>query len=670
MTYCHIDIESFSEINLKKVGIFRYAEHASTEVLVLCYAFDDGPVHTWVPVEELPRKVVRDTQALMEEDGTLYIQEGVPEDLREYIESGGECRAHNSQFERVMLNGGPGQKIGFPHTDISQWVCTAAKAAAHSLPRALAYAAIACGTYKKDEVGKQDMMAVVKPRTGKIKRYTPENAPERFVRMYSYCMDDVRAERGIDEYIPELSAREQRVFEMDQEINDRGVRVDLESVDNVQRLIAEYKSVLEDRCIEMTGVRPTQTAKLAEWVRENGYEELENLQAPTIKAAMADKKCPAEVRRVLRIRALHSMKAVSKYDAIERSVTEDERLHGMFLYHGAGTGRWSSLIVQLQNLYRPVIEDPDVAIDAFSLHDLGLINWLWEKDPMKVFASCVRGMLTASDGKILVGFDYSAIEARIVAWIAQQLDILKVFATHGKVYEYTAAQIYKMKDTSVAVLAAMKKTHPDRRFVGKVAVLALGYQGGKKAFAKMAKNYGVDIDENDAEDIKKDWRDANDKIVKLWYDLEECAVAAVRNPGKIYKNKTGFIMFRVVGDFLYMRLPSGRRIAYFKPEVDSEGKLTYYGIDTYTRQWGRVNTYGGKLTENAVQGIARDLLVEAMFKLREAGYDIIGTVHDEVILESKDPDLDEIDQLMCELPDWAEGLPVAAEGFKARRYRK
>jgi len=540
-----------------------------------------------------------------------------------------------------------------------------------SLPRHLEGAAKELGTHRKDQVGKMDMLALCKPRNGKIKRYTPENAPDRYISMYLYCADDVRAERGIDEDMPDLLEYEQRVFEMDQRINEHGVKVDQAAIENVQALIEEYKAFLHSRCMEWTdGISPNRTGALGDWVRENGYPKLENLQAATIKEALVDEECPKPVRRVLQLRQIYTMKAVTKYQAIQNAVTEDGRIHGMFLYHGAGTGRWSSMIVQLQNLFRPVIPDPEFAIEQFVERNLDWIRALYKEDPMKVFASCVRGVLVSDIKADLIAMDYAAIEARVLAWLAGQADILAVFEGHGKVYEYTAARIFHLPDDE-ASLKAMKDTHPDERFVGKVAVLALGYQGGKAAFAKMAKNYGVDISEERAERIKTDWRRANRSIVKLWYEMEEAARRAVLNPGVVAPLKNKKIKFVVEDRWLLMRLPSGRRLAYFKPEIKND-KLTYMGVDTYSRRWMRCDTYGGKLTENAVQAIARDLLVHGMFGLEDAGYDIIGTVHDEVILEVPEGfgSEQEVADILCDLPKWAKGLPVKAEGFRGKRYRK
>lgn len=684
----HVDIESFSRCSLKKAGLYRYAEDLSTEILCVCYARGREPVNLWIPwfteewhgefPETLRERLVYELVLEYEELGDIFIQPECPDDLKNHAASGGELRAHNAQFERVMLNARPGRKIGFPKTSREQWVCTAAKMAAHSLPRALGNAAKALGTFLKDEDGKLDMMALCKPRTGKVERWTPQNAPDRYYRMYRYCVGDVLAEQGVDLAVPDLPPSEQEVFAIDQEINDRGVAIDIPAIENVKFLIDEYKGILEKNCKELTGgISPSQTARLAEWVRGQGFP-IENLQAATMREALNDESMPKNVRKVLTIRLLHSMKAVSKYDSMLDAVSEDGRLHGMFLYHGAATGRWSSLRVQLQNLFRPVVKDPELAIEAFSLRDLQWIKFLYDSvDPMKVFASCVRGMLVPGEDKDLIAMDYSAIEARVTAWLAGQEDILEVFREHGLIYEHTAAKVYAREypgGASLEQLKEMEKKHWMRRFVGKTCVLALGYQGGAGAFAKMAKQYGVDISEEEADEIKIEWRKSNPKIVGLWYDIEEAATLATIHEGVVYSIPNKRIKFYKPenSQFLYMRLPSGRKLAYFEPKIDGNGQLTYLGIDTYTRRWMRCNTYGGKLTENAVQAIARDLLVSAMKRLRKRGYDIVGTVHDEVILEVPKGfgSPDEVSEIMCEIDDWAKGLPVQAAGWRGPRYRK
>lgn len=384
----HIDIESFSEADLKKVGMYAYAEHLSTEVLVLCFALSDGPVHVWVPYDrfDIPQAVVDGTMKQMaklaekygERLGTLYVQTECSDLLKRAVLSGMELSSHNAGFERTILNGPPGQRIGFPHTEIEQWVCTAAKCRAHGLPGALGNAAEALGTCPKDEDGKGDMMQVTKPRRGKEPRWTPSNAPDKFIKLYSYCTDDVRAERDIDWTVPDLSPFERDVWLLDQKINDRGVLVDLKAIAAVQDLIGQHKAELEEKCVEWTGFKPTQRDKLAEWIRTNGWPHLRDLQAETVSALVMHPSVPDSIKRVLRLYSTFGAKAVTKYDAMKEAACADGRLRGLFIYHGASTGRWSSILVQLQNLFRPVIKDPSVAIDALATRSLSWVRELYE----------------------------------------------------------------------------------------------------------------------------------------------------------------------------------------------------------------------------------------------------------------------------------------------------
>lgn len=681
---CHLDIETYSEADLKKVGVYAYAEHPTTEVLVLCYALDSEPVQTWWPHED----------------------PFVPDDLREHVESGGLVCAHNAQFERVVLNGVAGEKLGFPKLNIAQMRCTAAKAAAYGLPRALEDAAAALGTYPKKTDGVASMRQLSRPRTGKEKRYTPENSPEKFRQLGEYCVDDVEAERGIDKTIPDLSSTEQRVYELDQLINQRGVRVDLAAVADAQALIAEYKAEMEVLCRSLTGFNPTQRDKIAEWVRSHGFPQLTDLQAETVRQAVHDLDCPDAVARVLRLYSTYNAKAASKYEAIERMVCADGRLHGMFLYHGAGTGRWASLGVQLQNLFRPVIGDPSVAIDCFAQRDLDWLRDLYpDVDPMKVIGSCIRGMLVGSPE--LQALDYSGIESRVNAWVFDEewkLDAFRAYdeGTGPDLYCVTYGRAFRVDPRTIG------KKDP-RRQLGKVQDLAFGYEGGVSALITWAELYGIDLDEMAAavrqvlapdvvesavwmlenrgdhglardtfiacDGVKQLWRRGHPGITKGWQLLKEAAALAIANPGGIYGLPNKKIQFRVKDRWLQMRLPSGRCLNYFKPEVKGEGRnaeISYTGVDTETRRWMRTKTYGGKLCENAVQAISRDLLVHGLFNLEAEGVKTIGTVHDEVISEvgGVRHSLEECSKIMCQLPGWAAGLPVAAEGFRAHRYKK
>lgn len=669
MPVVHIDIESFSEINLPKVGVYRYAENPSTEILVVCYAFDEEPVNTWVPELDLPTEVVTAMeQSHAVHGGKFTFGAQVPSRLVKHMRGKGQLRAHHAEFERVMLNGLPGQRLGFPTTSIRQWVCTAAKVAAHGLPRALANAAEALqAEHQKSAAGRMVMLQLCKPRQHKdFDRWTPDNAPDKFIGLYQYCADDVRTERSIDKRVPDLPPAEQEVWYLDQAINERGVQLDRAAIHDVLFLVNQYKKLLWDRCVELTGYTPSQTAQVADWIRDQGVN-IENLQAPTVDRWLKQEGVPRRILEVLKIRRLHEMKAVSKYDAMLRAMCSDDRLRGMFMYYGAGTGRWSGVIVQLQNLYRGDLEDPDGAVDAFRERDLDWLRVLYDQNPMKLFASTVRSMIVAPPGKRLLCMDYAAIEGRVLAWLADEEEKLQIYRTHGKVYEHIAARMFGL-DTSLPALLAMKDDHPRERFLGKTAELACGYQGAKAAFQKMAKNYNVDIPTHVAEEVVRDWRQLNQNTVRFWYSMENAACAAVADPTRTFQ--VGRIQFKRQGSCLYMRLPSGRRLVYYRPHLEDGGRLTYLGINTYTRQWGRVDSYGGRLVENCTQAIARDVLVHGMQSLTQAGYQIVAHVHDEVIIEDDRDDLEGAIALLCQLPDWAEGLPVKAEGFIADRYRK
>lgn len=680
----HVDIESFSRVDLLSDGTHRYAEDASTEILLLCWATDNEQPQLWVPVWPSPK-----LESFFDEHykfGAIHWGPVMPPELLVRVEDYGTIlAAHNAEFERTMLNGHAGAQIGFPSTRIGKWKCTAAKAAAHGLPRSLDKVGSALNlSVQKDKVGGTVLRQLMRPRNPtkndprtRIQIEDNEDAYDKYCVVANYCADDVRTERALDHRVPDLPPLEARIWRLDQEINDRGVCVDIEVVNHIQWAVEEYKVRLVAQCVQICGFKPSQTEKITGWLRAHGLPDLVNLQKDTIDAILDDMP-PSDTRTVLQARRSFQMKAVAKFEAIIRSVCEDGRVHGMFLYHGAGTGRWSSKIVQLQNLFRGDRQvDSNEAIERIKEAGLDALDAVIDRwpnvDPMTVFGCCVRGMLVPGDFFELACNDYSSIEARITAWLAGQEDILEVFREHGLIYEYTAAKMKGLNAMDVeGILRPMKKVNPDLRFSGKTCTLAFGFQGGHNAYIRGAKQAGVDVEEQVAINAKNEWRAANPKIVDFWYDMEEAAKNAVLWPGAVYANKgTKKIVFKRVGDFLYMKLPSGRKLAYYKPYVDDEG-LTYMGIDTFTRRWMRVRTYGGRLTENAVQATAADILRRGMLNLEEAGYTIVGTVHDEAITENQlgFGSLEEMSELMCKMESWADGLPLDAAGFISQRYRK
>lgn len=776
MTVAHVDIETFSEEDLKSAGLYRYAEHESTELLCLSYRFDKSAPTLWIPLEdhEIPRDVLLGVRQRVAPGTVIVTSRNVPNDLVTHIEAGGEVRAHNAQFERVVLNGTAGKKLNFPRIKIERTVCTAAKMAAAGLPRALGDAAAALGSHAKDDSGRISMLQISKPKKPSAKdpatRWTLDNAPDKFLDVYTYNVDDVLAECGVDAAVPDLPASEQEVYWLDQRINDRGVATDLEGIDNVKSLINEYKNFLELamekatrpddmlptcehcrgtkrvekilrkkptgiylECEACKGLKPTQRDKIADWIRENGFPNLLDMQAETVKKLVKREDVPEQVKHVLRIYSTYNAKAVTKFDAMLDAVCSDGRLRGMFLYHGAGTGRWSSLIVQLQNLFRPVIDDPETAIEAFKSKNLDWIKSLYpDVDPMKVFASTVRGHLIAGKGKKLVCLDYAGVESRMNAFLWNEEWKLQAFRDFdaGKgpdQYKIAYANVFQVDPW---------KVNKKQRQQGKVIDLFGQYEGGVGAFVNLADQYGVNLDELAAdvwpvlpEDVRESahwmwnkfgrstelservfmscdgakqlWRRSHPNTVAGWKELKTAAELAVQFPGKTYSVANGKGMFRVMEGpqghtWLCFLLPSRQRmLRYFKPEwtppktvVVTEknqytgaleeferelpGELHYMGVDTNTRRWMRTSSYGGSFNNNFVQGSCADVLRSGMFELEGGGYPIVLTVHDENGAEVDEAfgSVEDAARLMCTPKPWFEGLPLVAEGWEGQRYRK
>lgn len=756
MTILHIDIETFSEEDLNSAGVYRYAEHPSTSVNALGYRIDDGPVNLWIPFDDVPATVLGPLEERLRASGVrYYVTTGkqIPADLISWFDGspltpGYERRAHNAQFERVVLNGVAGQKLGFGKTNIAEWTCTAVKAAANGIPRALDDAAKALKTKRKDEGGRPSMLQLSKPRkptkADPSTRWTFVNAPEKWVAMLAYNVDDVLAEYELDEALPDIPESEAKLYRLDQKINDRGWKVDLDAVHNILFVVERYKEQLAKEFWDLTkkyvldeksgefieqGLSPTQRERVSEWVRANGFPNLMDMTAEYLATVTNRADVPENVRRVLRIYSTYGAKSVSKLQAMLDAVCADGRLRGMFLFFGAATGRWSSLIVNLQNMMRPVIKDPMTAIEAFSSRDLDLIRFLYpDVDPMKVAGSCIRPCLVPDREHDLVFPDYSGIEDRVNAWFFDEEWVLKAYVESDAggyhPYEKTVCRSFGLDLNSQT--PKQWKDDPRRQW-GKVQRLALGYEGGVSAFATMVDTYNINLEEmavavlpllsEDALDhadwmaknhpnstvsgdveracngLKYAWRRDHPHIVQGWKDLKEAAERAVETPGVAYWLPNKKIAFRTEDyrgrRWLCMRLPSGRKIKYYDPKwtppreserwlngvltpVTIPGYMDYMGIDTYTRQWVRQQTYGGKLDENGDQGFSRDLLCNGMLNLDAAGYAIVGSEHDKAILEVPvaSGSVEEIKTLMVAQPRYCAGLPLHTDGKRMKRYGK
>lgn len=697
-----LDIETFSRVNLKTAGMYRYAEDESTDLLCVCWAVDDGPVSAWIPSAD-PGFAFE----VEDVDGKIFCGPELPGELKfDLAMHDGGVHAWNAAFERAVLNGPAGQRYKFPKLAIKQMRCSMARARYCSLPGRLEDSANELNTpVKKRTSGLNAMRYLCKPRADGT-RPTIVEERKRFLELVPYCADDVRAERGVDAVLPEMSPKEQRVWELDQAINDRGVQVDLAALADLERLIAEYKKILAEQCVKLTGVKPSQLAQLSTWIRANGWPQLENLQADTVRQLQANPAVPQNVKVIIAIYATYGMKAVTKFPAIRNAICKDGRLRGMLLYHGAGTGRWSSVIVQIHNLFRPVIEDAEAAIEAARARSLDWIRALYPTvDPMKVISSCIRGLLIAKPDHELVFPDFSGIESRWNAWMFDEEWKLEAYRKFDRGeskfdnYVMAYARAFGVDPASVT------KT---QRQLGKVMELSLGYEGGVGAFIKMAQTYRIDLATLKAawpgmpagireaaahnyefmkeqgrvgrldkdvwlacEGLKLLWREAHPRICAGWRHLKDAAIMAVLNPGEIQTVANKRIMYKTEDQFLVMRLPSGRKVRYFKPEVRGD-VLHYRGVDTATRIYGETYTYGGKQCENETQAGCRDLLVDAMLVFDDNECPLIMHVHDEPVLEVPTGSLTDawVTSVMCKPPAWAPNFPLSVDLHRGQRYKK
>lgn len=627
-----IDFETYSECDIFKSGAFAYADHTTTEVLCLAWAVDDQPAQLWTPEDPIPTVLF----SLIEEGAMLW--------------------AWNSFFEMSIWN----VLLDWPRVPIKQWRDTAALAAAQAYPRALGKCGEALGLTgdaAKSKRGKILIQRLCKPYRGQRRK-----DPELLQELYDYCLQDVVAEREIRYKLRNLRGLEQQVWETDQLINWRGVRLDRTAIYNALDIIGKHSFKLNAQVEEITNGFMDSTgsrAKAMQWCESEGYS-LQGYDKATISAALADDECPANVKKFLEIRQALSKSSTKKYDAMKTVLGSDGRARGVLMYHGAATGRWAGRHFQPQNLPRPTIDDVDAVIEQMKHRDPEQIDG----EPMEALASCLRGMLIASDDHRLIVSDYSSIEARVLAWLADHEDVLNIFRDDKDIYKFTAANMYGI---------AYSEVDYDQRFVGKVATLALGYQGGVRAFQKMSEAYGVEVSEDQALKIRNDWRDANTPIKNLWIATEKAARNAVSYKGKEFPAAKG--SFKFVHDDLLFKLPSGRILSFPEAKMtqgDRGMDLVYSGMNNHTHRWGEIKAYGGSLVQSITQAVARDILAEAVLRLEKSGYPVVLHVHDEIVADVPDDfgTLEEFEKLMCVLPEWAEGLPVTAEGYESKRYRK
>lgn len=688
---------------LLAVGAAVYSEHESTEVLSLSYNLKDGVgPRLWVP--GMPP----------------------PYDLFNHILQGRLIEAANSGFEYFIWLNVCHKRMGWPMLPLTQLRDTLAKARAHSLPGALGKIAkvLQVKDQKIDE-GKRLLDKFSKPRqptkNDHRTRIRPTD-PDAWLdaqKLYEYNLGDIKAESAISACIEDLSQNELKLWLLDQKINFKGVAIDKEAVDACIEIVRQATEKYNSELTALTGgsvSAASEIQKLGAWINAQGFY-MRGMTVEDVEDALK-RNPPDHVKRALEIRQILGSASVKKLFAISKRLCKDYRIRDIFAFCGADrTGRWAGRGPQPQNLPNsgptvrrcdpingcghysavppgvacPWCSAPDWALsveewsvdaveDAITVIKYGRLD-LVEKvfgDPIDAVSGCLRGMFIPAVGHDFICSDYSAIEAVVLAALAGEEWRLEVFRTHGKIYEMSASKITGIPFEDFA--KHKKETgqhHPMRKKVGKVAELASGYQGGLGAW----KQFGADefmSDEEIKENIKK-WRAESPKIVKFWYGLEEAAVSAVQNPGQCFQYRG--ITFGCKEDVLYCRLLSGRKLSYHSPRLHPDRtpwgkdvlKLTYMGTDSKTKQWVRLDTYGGKLCENIVQATARDILAFALVNADEAGYTAALHIHDEIVSEVPEGfgSVEEFEAIMATLPDWCKDWPIkAAGGWRGKRYRK
>lgn len=551
-----------------------------------------------------------------------------------------------------------------------------AQAYAMALPGSLQQAALALGiSNQKDAAGSRIMMQLARTKyDGSLWVY--DDNPKKFEILFAYCKQDVEVERELDNRMLHLSEKEQQMWLLDQKINQRGVHVDVTSINKAILMVELEKTRLDRSMLHVTqGAvgKCTEVQLLVQWIRSRGVE-IDGIAKADILDALAG-ELPREVRNALALRKEAAKSSTAKLISMRERASGDSRVRGTLQFHGAATGRWSGRGIQVQNFPRPRptitkshIEDMFAHLDDRDYIDI-------QYGPvLDAVADCLRGMISAAPGHELVAMDFSAIEARVLAWLAGEEKVLDVFRGHGKIYEHAAAEIYQKPIDAIT---------KDERQIGKVAVLALGYGGGVGAFQAMARGYGVKVEDERADEIKVAWREGHRNIVRYWYELEQAAMDAVEL-GVVTKAGAGkrAVTFKKAGSFLWCRLPSGRVLCYPYPRVglratpwgEQKKALHFWAVNAFTNKWEETATYGGSLAENVTQAVAACLLRESIVACEENNLPIVFHAHDEIVVEVPADRAEraevEVEHLMSRVPAWATGLPLAAEGWRGVRYRK
>lgn len=651
-----IDVETYSSVDIKESGAYKYIESPDFEILIIGYALDDGPVKIvdLAQGEEMPEEF---EEALLDPDCVKV--------------------AHNAVFERLSF-----KHIGY-NVPAEQWYCTSVKAAYCGLPLSLDGVSKALNlTDKKLDTGKALIKYFSCPCkatrvNGMRTRNYPEHAPEKWEMYKEYNKYDVLAEREIfkrlEAYIiPDI---ERKMYALDQNINDRGILVDMELAESAIAVDNTYTSILTQHAQQLTGLEnPNSPVQIRQWIEKTTGCVVMSLSKETMPDLMKEFADYPDVIELLNIRKKLSKTSIKKYYAMLNCAMKDHRVRGTFQFYGANrTGRWAGRLLQLQNLSKNHISHIEVPREMIRARDWESVEMMYD-DVADILSQLVRTALIASPGKVFSVADFSAIEARVISWLANEKWRMDVFRGDGKIYEATGAKMFNVPISAITKGSVLRDK-------SKISELALGYEGSLGALKRMG-GERMGLSDTEMMSLVRKWRMANPAIVDMWKEIDEASKEAVRYQRPVSCTCRN-IIFDCNDEFMTIQLPSGRKLFYYGPKFKDKKigcstmptrVLCYQGVVQETKQWGEIDTYGGKLTENIVQAIARDLLGDAMLRMQDEGYEIVASVHDEVIVEV--PEINAKDhynrlvEIMSTPPQWAEDLPLNADGGVMMFYQK
>jgi DNA polymerase len=638
-----IDIETYSDVSLPDCGVHRYAASEQFEILLFAYSLNDEP-----------------TQII-----DLASGEKIPDKIMEYLMDDSVIKtAYNAAFERNCINRFFGLSL-----KPEGWRCTLVQASMLSLPLSLEGVGEALNLDKKKMSEGKDLIRYFcmpcKPTkaNGGRTRNLPSDAPEKWELFKTYCIRDVDVEKLIRNKLAKfpIPDREQKLYCMDQRINDRGIMVDQELIGHAVACDLLYKETVTKKAYEISGLEnPNSVSQLKDWLNEKGIE-VDSLAKAAVEELVENTQ--GDVAEMMKLRLAMSKTSVKKYEAMERSVCPDGRVHGLLQFYGANrTGRWAGRLVQIHNLPQNHMEDLELARSLVKEGRYDLVELLYDSTP-DVLSELIRTAFVARPGCRFIVSDFSAIEARVMGYLAGEGWVMEEFRGAGKIYEQTASKMFHIP------IEEITKGSPYRAR-GKVASLACQYGGAEGALISMgALNF---VEEEELKGLVQSWRTANPHIVNYWYEIDGAVKAAVKERKM---TKVGMVTVYYQSGMLKIALPSGRVLSYVRPRMTvnrfGSESVSYEGIGT-NRKWTRIESYGAKFCENIVQATARDVLAEAMLRLEKKGFDIVCHIHDEVVLEVPEgsSSVEEVNEIMEVCPDWCEGLPLKAAGFESPFYKK